>query len=130
MKTDPSSIGQWGEGIAAKYLENTGYTILARNYHTSQGELDIVAVAPGARLFCLVFVEVKTRTSQKHGYPEEAVGRKKWHHLQAAIQSYLESHPDQTSDYCLDVIAVLGHPHQGDPQIEHFENVVMSDERE
>ncbi len=129
MTTDTSKIGQWGEGVAVKYLENTGYTILTRNYHTSRGEVDIIALSPDTRLNCLVFVEVKTRTSHKHGYPEEAVGRSKWERLQAAIQRYLESHPDESSDWCVDVIAIVGHPDQGDPEIQHFENVVMIDDR-
>ena len=128
MKTDTSRIGEWGEGIAAEYLEKNGYTILTRNYHTSQGEIDIIVVSPEIRLSCLVFVEVKTRTSNLYGYPEEAVTRKKWNHLQSAIQSYFEKHPDKPFDWCVDVIAVLGHPDQGIPQIQHYENVVMIDE--
>lgn len=129
MSNDGSRIGEWGEGIAAAYLEDRGYTLLTRNYHTSQGEIDIVALSPSASLPCLVFVEVKTRTSHSYGYPEEAVTRKKWDHLQTAIQWYFESHPAQSLDWRVDVIAVLGHPDQEKPQIEHYINVVMIDDR-
>jgi len=129
MSTDTCRIGEWGEDIAAEYLKKNGYTILTRNYHTSQGEIDIVAVSPKTRLSCLVFVEVKTRTSTKYGYPEEAVTQKKWDHMQSAIQCYFESHPDNQLDWCVDVIAILGYPEQGSPQIQHYENVVMIDER-
>jgi putative endonuclease len=129
MSADTIQIGQWGEGIAAEYLEKNGYSILTRNFHTPTGEIDIVAFNPDTRLSCLVFVEVKTRTSQKHGYPEEGVSKKKWDHLQTAIQCYLESHPDMHVEWRVDVIAIVGHPDQENPQIQHFENVVMADER-
>lgn len=129
MSTNIKKIGEWGEGIAAEYLEKNGYTILTRNYHSSQGEIDIVAVGPVIRLSCLVFVEVKTRTSKCYGYPEEAVTRKKWDHMQSAIQSYFESHLVDQLDWCVDVIAILGKPDQDNPQIQHYENVVMDHER-
>jgi len=130
MSADTSKTGQWGEDIAAEYLKNNGYAVLTRNFHTPTGEIDIVALKQITHVSCLVFVEVKTRTSQKHGYPEEAVSRKKWNHLQTAIQYYLESHPDVNVEWYVDVIAILGHPDQENPQIQHFQNVVMADERE
>jgi putative endonuclease len=76
----------------------------------------------------LIFVEVKTRTSTRHGYPEEAVSRKKWDHLQAAIQCYLCDHPGSVLDWCVDVIAIIGHPQQDNPQIQHFKSVVMDND--
>lgn len=128
--TNAGKLGQWGEGIAAEYLEQVGYTVLDRNYHTPVGEIDIVAVNEIAKYPGLVFVEVKTRTSKRHGYPEESVGKKKWDHLQAAIQYYLEAHPDINLEWCVDVIAIVGHPDQKSPQIQHYKNVVMADERD
>ena len=130
MKASSGKIGQWGEGIAAEYLEERGYQILTRNYHTSQGEIDIVAVSPDIQYPCLVFVEVKTRSSPKYGYPEEAVGRKKWQRMSKAILVYLEAHPDLESEWRVDVIAILGQPGGVNPQIQHYENVVMPNERE
>lgn len=130
MGADTSKTGQWGEDIAAGYLKDNGYSVLTRNFHTPEGEIDIVALKQITTESCLVFVEVKTRTSPKYGYPEEAVSRKKWNHLQAAIQYYLASHPDINLEWCVDVIAILGHQDQEHPQIQHFQNVVMADERE
>ena len=128
MSADSNSIGQWGEGVAAEYLESKGYTILTRNYHSPQGEIDIVAFNEDPWFPCLVFVEVKTRTSTKYGYPEEALVKKKWEHIQNAIQHYLETHPIIDLEWCVDVIAVLGRPNQDNPQIQHYENVVIVDE--
>jgi putative endonuclease len=128
MSIDTFQVGQWGEGVAAEYLKKIGYSILTRNYHTPQGEIDIVAKQIDTKWPRLVFVEVKTRTNSRHGYPETAMSRKKWQHMQAAIQYFLESHPDLELEWCIDVIAVIGHPDQGNPQIQHFESVVIVDE--
>lgn len=65
--------GKAGENFAAKKLEELGYRIIARNFRSRFGEIDIVAVARDT----LVFVEVKTRWSSKFGSPVEAVTPKK-----------------------------------------------------
>lgn len=128
MKPDTTRTGQWGEDIAAGYLKANGYTVLTRNYHSTEGEIDIVAIDQRATRTCLVFVEVKTRTNLRHGYPEESVSRQKWNRLQAAIQDYLGSHPDMDMEWCVDVIAIVGKPDGESPQIQHYQSVVMADE--
>jgi len=130
MNDNTHKIGLWGEDVAAGYLEKKGYTILDRNFHTPVGEIDIVAACQDVDSSCLVFVEVKTRTRDDLGYPEESINRKKWNHLQAAIQVYLTSHLDIKVDWRVDVISIVGQPSQDHPQITHFENVLMFDERE
>ena len=58
MSDDPRhSLGRLGERLAAEHFERLGYTVLARNYRTRFGELDLVA----ADDYTLVFCEVKTR---------------------------------------------------------------------
>ena len=63
-------LGDRGEEAAAKFLANKGYKILARQFRTPLGELDLVARDGGT----LVFVEVKTRRSLRFGLPSDAVG--------------------------------------------------------
>ena len=64
-----SEIGIEGEGLAAKFLENKDYHIVARNYRYKRSEVDLIAKKGGV----LVFIEVKTRTTVGFGNPEEMV---------------------------------------------------------
>jgi len=119
MTTQKQATGQWGEETAARYLENNGYTILARNFHTAHGEIDIVASKEGG----LVFVEVKTRSSHTFAYPEDSVNRRKQAHLLSAAEDYLQAHPEGGDSWQFDVIAIERIP-GGKPEIFHFENII------
>ena len=123
-------VGRWGEEIAALYLKRNGYSIVDRNFYTPEGEIDLIALREEKEERILIFVEVKTRTSEKYGYPEEAFTRKKWDHMIKAIDRYLQDQPYFGDAWQVDVIAVqrlnVGKP----PDIEHFENVVMNYDRE
>lgn len=78
-------IGKLGEDIAAHYLKQNGYTILDRNFECRQGEIDIIALDKKE----VVFIEVKTRTSNKYGTPSEAVNKIKQKHMLQTIKYYL-----------------------------------------
>lgn len=65
--------GKLGEDCAAKFLEATGYTIIARNFRIRSAEIDIIAQIDDV----IVFVEVKARSSIRHGLPSEAVNLRK-----------------------------------------------------
>lgn len=66
-----AQIGALGEQIAVDYLTSQGLTVLARNWRCRYGELDVIAVDAAAA--AVVFVEVKTRTSDRFGGVEQAV---------------------------------------------------------
>ena len=66
-------LGKKGEKLVEKFLLARGYTLLKRNFRTPVGEADLV-MQDGDEI---VFVEVKTRTSEAFGTPKEAVGREK-----------------------------------------------------
>jgi putative endonuclease len=68
-----NETGRKGEETAARYLAGRGYTILARNYRYRKAEIDLI-VRKGN---LLVFVEVKTRSRQDYGFPEDAVSARK-----------------------------------------------------
>ncbi len=71
-----------------------------------------------------VFVEVKTRSSRKFGWPEEAVTKRKQIALQEAVEAYLLMHPELVGEWRIDVIAVEGRLGDHTPVITHFENAV------
>jgi putative endonuclease len=111
-------FGAWGEAQAAAFLEKKGLKILARNYRTNKGELDLIA-RDGEDL---VFIEVKTRKNLDFGYPEEAVTANKIGHLIEAAEAYLFEHIEEQS-WRLDVIAIQGIQGQENPDIEWFQDV-------
>jgi len=78
--------GQAGEALAAAHLQQQGYTIVQKNYRHRRAEVDIIAQKENL----LVFVEVKTRGTDRYGYPEEAVNFKKEALLLSAAEAYIE----------------------------------------
>ena len=122
MKNSRQTLGRWGEELAADYLRHAGYDILACNARTPYGEIDLIARPAGQAT--VVFVEVKTRTSEAFGLPEQAVDEKKQAHLLDSARYFLQQHPDLDGDWRVDVIAIQGRPNQPGVQIEWFENAV------
>ncbi len=121
-QTRKQRLGHWGEIVASHFLEKQGYQLLGQNIRTSYGEIDLIVSHSG----CLVFVEVKTRTNMRFGYPEEAVTARKLEHMIAAAQAYVAQHPElDVQHWQIDVIAIQGQPGDRveDVQIEHFENI-------
>jgi putative endonuclease len=115
--THNQRIGQWGEETAADYLAKKGYELVARNVRTPYGEIDLIARHKDNH----IFVEVKTRTSNKMGLPEESITpRKRQHMLNAAEHYAAEQNLDR---WQIDVIAIEGKP-GSDPTITHFENAL------
>jgi putative endonuclease len=121
-------VGKWGEDQAKLFLIDKGYTILDRNYRTRSGEIDLVASHLEGGEKNLVFVEVKTRTSEIFGYPEQSISRHKWDHLLKAVYEYLVENPDRDQPWRIDIIAVQQISPEKQPEIIHFENVIITDE--
>ena len=111
------AIGKWGENIAASYLGELGYQVIARNYRTPHGEIDLVALREGM----LVFVEVKTRTSRTYGLPEDSITPRKKKSMQSAAEYYLEKSGEYDT-WQYDVIAIERQS-SGKVEIHLFENV-------
>ncbi|MBO5408138.1 MAG: YraN family protein [Clostridia bacterium] len=88
MEKYRQSIGKLGEQKAKNYLKRRGYQILDSNYRTKAGEIDLIVKDQD----CLVFVEVKTRTSEEYGTPAEAVSFYKQQHMLKSAQYYLLRH--------------------------------------
>lgn len=118
--TRQQRVGRWGERLASERLKAEGYEILASNVHTPYGELDLVARKQGV----IAFVEVKTRSSDAFGLPEEAITAQKRSHLIQSAQAYLQSHPELDEDWRVDVIAIRILPDEEQPQIVWYENAI------
>jgi putative endonuclease len=127
-------IGKWGEELAAKYLEQKGYSIVARNVRTQYGEIDLILTQPVVERSCakdvLVFVEVKTRRTLNYGYPEESINTQKKTHLLQAIQSYLQDHPELENEWRVDVVAIHRSAKDQKPLITHFINAIFNEPSE
>lgn len=78
-------IGNFGEMLVITYLENLNYKVLDKNYYTKYGEIDIIAKDKQE----YVFIEVKTRTSQKFGRAVEAIDINKQEHIKKASKVYI-----------------------------------------
>lgn len=96
------SAGRLGEKAARAFLKKKGYKILATNFRSRFGEIDIVA----SHKKVLVFVEVKTRWSEAFGHPEEAVTPWKLKKIVKAGNYYKLTHPNTPDLMQVDVVAV------------------------
>lgn len=85
-----NETGKKGESLAADWLEKSGFTLLHHNWRHSHYEIDIIA----SRSNMLHFIEVKTRRSNRFGYPEESVSDRKMENLMLAAEEFLYRHPE------------------------------------
>lgn len=82
------NTGAWGEEEAAKYLQNQGYGILCRNFHSRYGEVDLIACKDDI----IAFVEVKTRAKGALYSPAEAVTPAKQQKIILTAFHYMEEY--------------------------------------
>ena len=111
---DNKIVGAAGEDLACRYLEKNGYEIIARNVRYSTScEIDIIARIKNTT----VFVEVKTRKTDRFGTPIEAITKTKYQHIQKGITEYLKTH--KVKNYRIDIIGITLKP---ELRIDHFRN--------
>jgi len=106
--------GKKGEKLAATFLERSGYELIAANYRSGRGEIDLIV----KRANMLVFVEVKARLGNRYGYPEEAVTPKKSAKLIETAEAYLQA-TGWTGMIRFDIVAV---DLTENGEIQHFED--------
>ncbi|MCG8340011.1 MAG: YraN family protein [Cytophagales bacterium] len=108
-------LGEEAERRAVRYLQERGFTLVVCNYRYKKAEIDIIAKERDL----LLFVEVKARSSERFGHPEEFVTPLKKQLLLTAAENYIMTH-NWTKSIRFDIIAVL--KKQGEIQIDHFED--------
>lgn len=112
-----NTLGNRGELLAARFLRKNGYKILLRNYHAAGAEIDIVARQGD----CLIFVEVKTRQSNKINEPYRQVNLHKQKNIARAARAYLSHYKGFPPKARFDIVSIVW-PEAGEPQIEHLAN--------
>ena len=108
-----------GEDLATQFLKNKGYKIIERNFRKGYGEIDIIAIQGRT----LVFVEVKTRTSNQYGSPLEAISYFKLRSLIKTAEFYKMLNPKLPEALRIDAVSILLDISNNLVNIEHVENI-------
>ena len=103
------TLGRKGEAMAVSFLKKKGYKILKTNYVNKIGEIDVICKYKDE----IIFVEVKTRSTEKFGLPREAVTVHKQNKIRLTATLYLQSNNMLDQKVRFDVIEVV------DQEIEH-----------
>ena len=85
MQTSNRKTGNKGEDIALEYLEKEGFVLMERNWRHGRCEIDLIMLEKDT----IVFVEVKARSTDAFGWPEQAVKKSKQANIAKAAQEYL-----------------------------------------
>jgi putative endonuclease len=115
-----AEIGALGEQLAVEHLAASGLRVLARNWRCRYGELDVIAADDAARI--VVFVEVKTRTSDQFGGVAQAVTPDKVRRLRRLAGLWLATQDRSWSAIRIDVVGIRIGRRQV-PEITHLQGV-------
>jgi len=113
-----SSLGAYGERLAAQRLVEEGMAVVDRNWRCDQGEIDLVLRHGDVLVFC----EVKTRTTAAYGHPLEAVTPAKAQRLRRLAERWLQAHEAHAGGIRIDVVGVLL-AERGASELQHLRGV-------
>lgn len=121
MKLKNKEVGQKGELLAQEHLKKQGYEILETNRQFQDGmkktcEIDIIAKDRDT----LVFIEVKTRSSEFCGSPLEAITKEKYQNIKTGLFNYLKESKARYKKFRIDAISIVLHP---ELKIKHLKNI-------
>lgn len=114
-------LGRFGEETAVRYLRSVGMVVLERNWRCRHGEVDVIARCGSTLVFC----EVKTRRSTRHGGLTEVLTPAKLRRLQALVGVWLAEHPSvRSARVRIDLVALAV---QGEKvtQLRHLRGVTL-----
>lgn len=112
---DNQEVGKQGEALAAAYLKDLGYEIVATNWRYSHYEIDLIAKDGNQ----VVVVEVKSRTSDKFANPEESVDKNKRGKLIKAAEAYIFNN-NYLGELRFDIISIIFYGKK--PKIYHIKD--------
>ena len=99
------TIGTRGEALAVEYLHSHGFTIIEQNWRIGRSEVDLIV----QRKYELHFIEVKARTTDTYGLPEERIDPKKLKALARAAEHFLELNP-AWKEVIFDILSIYAPP--------------------
>lgn len=123
MTTKRRALGDEGEARAAALLASRGYRIVGRNVRAGGVEIDLVM----QRGNLVVFVEVKTRTTDRFGGAAHAVDSAKQQRLLRGAAAWLHAHRGRARRVRFDVVSCVPRP-DGSWQVEHMEGAFDGDQ--
>lgn len=96
------AVGAAAEAAVARWYEQRGWEVVARNWRTRRGELDLVLRRSGMVVVC----EVKARSTDAFGAPVEAISAAKRRRLRSLTGEFLAAHPHPGHSVRIDVASV------------------------
>lgn len=115
MTKATQALGEYGERVAARFLTDAGLVVLERNWHSTNGEIDIIARDGDVLVLC----EVKTRRGTAFGTPAEAVGPHKMGRLRRLAAEWLAQTRARPREVRFDVVEVIA-PRRGRRRVAHI----------
>ncbi|MFY7671212.1 YraN family protein [Tenacibaculum sp. MEBiC06402] len=112
-----NDLGNRGEELAVNYLLENDYEILCRNYRYLKAEVDIIAKKEDI----IIAIEVKTRTSNYFGNPQDFINQKKIQLLTSAMDYYIQKN-DLENEVRFDIVAIVG---KKTFEIQHIEDAFL-----
>ena len=100
-----NELGKFGEDLAAQYLEQKGWYIRHRDWRYDKTDIDIVCIDEDDTI--LVFVEVKTRSTDEFGKPEDAVDAEKRRNIVHAAEAYMQMFHKENRNIRYDIISIV-----------------------
>ena len=113
-----SNLGKIGEKLALEYLLAKGYKIREKNYRNFLGEIDIISEFKDE----IIFIEVKTRSSNKYGFPEDAINLTKQKKIIKTAAGYISRKKMWYKNYRFDVILIKISKDDRSQKIHHIKN--------
>ncbi len=113
------TIGNKGESIAENYLKKKGYKIIERNFRTKSLEIDIIAEKENV----LVFIEVRSKTKNDFGTPEETINFKKSKKLKRNSEKYI-NYKKYNGACRIDAICII-FENENKVKLNHYKNIIF-----
>ena len=121
MSRNNRDIGKLGERMAEKFLASRGFRIMERNFSTPFGEIDLIV----KQADFTVFVEVKTRISERFGSPLSSITKEKQKHILKNCNFYLKRHSLYEKPCRIDAISVMLNEKQELMILKYLRNAIV-----